>query len=314
MRSKATSSGRSRSLAGAVALLAMLAPLGQTALAQQPSPPLALPAQPDIPSAVAPPVTTTQGLLTLSASAGADQSPIRQGLTWRVFSNDGDRKIVAQSQEASPSFALPPGDYVVHAAYGLASAAKRVTVGGGSVVERVSISAGGLVVNAAIGDVPIPAAKISLSVYIPSAGNSEDKLVTSTLKSGELLLLPEGTYHVDSTYGDSNSVMRADITVKSGKVVTATMLHRAATVVLKLVHQEGGEAMADTGWTVLTPGGDVIREAIGAFPSVTLAEGDYIAIARHDGKVYQGDFKVRSGFDRDIEVVAKETPATTAAR
>ena len=46
-------------------------------------------------------------------------------------------------------------------------------------------------------------------------------------------------------------------------------------------------------------------QAIGAFPQVTLAEGDYVLIARHDGQVYTREFKVESGLDRDIEVVAK---------
>ena len=66
----------------------------------------------------------------------------------------------------------------------------------------------------------------------------------------------------------------------------------------------GGEAFAGTAFTVLTPGGDVIREAIGAFPSVTLAEGEYVLIARHDGKVHTREFKIESGLDRDIEIIA----------
>ena len=49
----------------------------------------------------------------------------------------------------------------------------------------------------------------------------------------------------------------------------------------------------------------MIREAIGAFPSVTLAEGDYVLIARHEGQVYTREFKVESGVDKDIEVVEK---------
>ena len=49
----------------------------------------------------------------------------------------------------------------------------------------------------------------------------------------------------------------------------------------------------------------MIREAIGAFPSVTLAEGEYVVIARHDGQVHTREFKVESGLDRDIEVVAQ---------
>jgi hypothetical protein len=74
-------------------------------------------------------------------------------------------------------------------------------------------------------------------------------------------------------------------------------------VTLKLVGSAGGEAFAGTAFSVLTPGGDVIREAIGAFPSVTLAEGEYVLIARHEGKVYTREFKIESGLDRDVEII-----------
>ncbi len=59
------------------------------------------------------------------------------------------------------------------------------------------------------------------------------------------------------------------------------------------------------------PGGDIIREMIGAFPSATLAEGEYVAIARHDNKTYQATFKVVSALDRDVEVVAQDSPPET---
>ena len=62
--------------------------------------------------------------------------------------------------------------------------------------------------------------------------------------------------------------------------------HRAAVITLKLVNNTGGEALANTQWTVLTPGGDVIKESIGAFPRIVLAEGDYHVIARNEGKTY----------------------------
>ena len=124
-------------------------------------------------------------------------------------------------------------------------------------------------------------------------------------KAGDLIRLPEGTYHVVSTYGDSNAIQRADVRVETGKITDATLHHRAAKVTLKLVAQAGGEAFAGTAFSVLTPGGDVIREAIGAFPQVILAEGDYVLIARQEGQVYSRDFKVESGIDRDIEVLAK---------
>ena len=63
--------------------------------------------------------------------------------------------------------------------------------------------------------------------------------------------------------------------------------------------------MANTAWSVLTPGGDVIKESIGAFPRVILAEGEYRAIARNEGKVYEREFKVVTGVDGDVEVLAR---------
>ena len=112
-----------------------------------------------------------------------------------------------------------------------------------------------------------------------------------------MIRLPEGTYHIVSTYGDSNAIQRADVRVEAGKVTQATLHHRAAMVTLKLV--------AGPAFSVLTPGGDIIREAIGAFPQVILAEGDYVLIARQEGQVFSRDFKVEAGRDRDIEVIAR---------
>ena len=56
---------------------------------------------------------------------------------------------------------------------------------------------------------------------------------------------------------------------------------------------------------MLTPGGDIIKESIGAFPRVVLAEGDYRAIAKNEGKVYERNFSVVNGVDGEVEVVAK---------
>ena len=80
--------------------------------------------------------------------------------------------------------------------------------------------------------------------------------------------MPSGTYHVVSTYGESNAIQRADLKVENGKITDATLNHRAATVTLKLVAAPGAEAFAGTAFSVLTPGGDTIREAIGEDPVV----------------------------------------------
>jgi hypothetical protein len=256
--------------------------------------------------ALAPQQTAT---LALSAVFAGDQKPIRSGLVWRVYEDRPDGATsapVVKSAAPNPTITLKPGSYVVHAAYGFASASKRVTLNPGSAVDRLTLSAGALQLAGSVADVAIPANRLSFSVFVPIGNNSEGRLVIGNAKAGELIRLPEGTYHVVSTFGESNAIMRSDLKVDSGRVTAATLNHRAATVTLKLVGSEGGEAIAGTAFSVLTPGGDVIREAIGAFPSLTLAEGDYVLIARHEGQVYTREFKVESGLDRDVEVLAKK--------
>ena len=248
-----------------------------------------------------------QASLSLSAAFSGETKPIRAGLVWRVFgdpSQSGQLKLVAKSADAAPTFSLPPGDYIAHAAFGLVGMERRVALKD-TQTERFVLKAGALRLGGVIGDVPIPANRLSFSIFVPVGSDSEGRLIASKIKAGELVRLSEGTYHVVSTYGDSNAIMRTDLKVEAGRVTEATVNHHAATVTLKLVTIQGGEAFAGTAFSVLTPGGDVIREAIGSFPTVTLAEGDYVLIARHDGKVYTRDFKVESGLDRDIEVLEK---------
>ncbi|SIQ77823.1 hypothetical protein [Bosea sp. TND4EK4] len=309
-----------RSAACALALLTvLLSPLPGAAQtpAPIPTPPARAPSAPALETAPPPapatpeapaPAPDTLTRLFMSAQFASDRKPIRSGLVWRVLAETADGsppKIVARSTNPDASFSLPPGNYVVHAAYGFASGTKRVTLGTQSLRDQVQISAGALTLGGSIGDAPIPANQLSFQVFVPLQGNSEGRLVTRDAKAGELVRLPEGTYHVVSTYGDSNAIQRADVRIETGKVTDATLHHRAAKVTLKLVAAPGGEAFAGTAFSVLTPGGDVIREAIGAFPQVILAEGDYVLIARQEGQVFSRDFKVESGADRDIEVLAR---------
>jgi hypothetical protein len=257
-----------------------------------------------------PPAPRTDATLSLGAVFAGSDKPLRSGLAWRIYEDrtDGVKPgIVARSEAPEPRFTLAPGAYVATVTYGFASASKRIVMAGGPVSEALKVNAGALKLSGAIGDVRIPAAQVAFSVFVPIGTNSEGRLVRSGVKSGDLLRLPEGTYHVVSTYGESNAIQRADLKVENGKVTDATLSHRAATVTLKLVSAPGAEAFAGTAFSVLTPGGDTIREAIGAFPQVVLAEGDYVLIARHDGQVYTREFKVESGMDRDIEVEAKAT-------
>jgi hypothetical protein len=112
----------------------------------------------------------------------------------------------------------------------------------------------------------------------------------------------------------TNSIVAADIKVAAGRLIDVSLRHRCATVTIKLVNAPGGEALANSNFTVLTPGGDLIRDLIGAFPSLVLGEGEYVVIARHESKTYQATFEVQSGMDHDVEVVAQESAKPGSAK
>src|SRR5262249_30661635 len=123
--------------------------------------------------------------------------------------------------------------------------------------------------------------------------------------TGDVVVVPEGNYYIVSNYGDSNAVVRSDIRVQTGKLTEVTVGHRAALISLKLVGDRGGDAIANSNWSIITPGGDIIKESTGIFPRVVLAEGDYRAIARNEGRTFEREFKVVTGVDGEIEVLAR---------
>jgi hypothetical protein len=276
----------------------MIAP---TPSAPQASPPVAQ---------VNPVVPAGRVALALAARYGRDAPLISGGLIWRVYAAKPDATglfhLIKEDRAAAPTFVLPPGSYVVHASLGLASAAKTVQLRGETVREMFDIPAGGMRLEGRVGDVRIPPGQISFEVFTGSQfDTTQRRPVVQNVLTGDVVLLPEGTYYIVSNYGEGNSVVRSDVQIQPAKLTDVVVTHRAAVITLKLVNSGGGEALANTQWTVLTPGGDVIKESIGAFPRIVLAEGDYHVIARNEGKTYQRDFKVITGVDGEVEVLAR---------
>jgi len=278
-------------------------PSGPTLQSLPPAAPAPAPAQ------IAPVIPAGQAALALSARFGRDMPVVTGGLVWRVYGNKPDQtgafRLLKEDKGASPMLTLPPGGYVIHVGFGLASATRAVQLRGGETVREVfELSAGGLRIEGRVGDARIPPGQISFDVYKGSQFEpSEKRPIAQSVMTGDLVLMPEGTYHIVSNYGDANSVVRSDIRVQAAKLTDATVTHRAAIITLKLVNERGGEAIADTQWSVLTPGGDVIKESIGAFPRVILAEGDYRVVARNESKSYEREFKVITGVDGEVEVL-----------
>jgi hypothetical protein len=268
-----------------------------------------------VPPVVPPPgaATAGQAVLSLTARYGKDMPVINGGLVWRVFADKPDDtgtfKLIREERGATPNIVLPPGSYVVHVALGLVSAVRAVSLK--AETDRVAfvLPAGGLRIEGRVGSSKIPPNQIAFALYKGSqfegGVGAERQSLVPNVPAGDVALLPEGTYYIISNYGDANSVVRSDIRVQAGKLTDVTVSHRAAVITLKLVSDRGGEALANTAWSVITPGGDVIKESIGAFPRVVLSEGEYRAIAKNEGKVFERPFNVVNGVDAEVEVISR---------
>ncbi|WP_423881404.1 hypothetical protein [Bradyrhizobium sp.] len=285
---------------------------GPASIPSLPPPLTAPPAVTAAPPVVAPQgaAAPNQGVLALTARFGKDLPTITGGLVWRVFSDrpdeTGNMKMVREDRSATPNIVLPPGNYVIDVALGLVSAVRPVTLKAETARESFVLPAGGLRIEGRVGTSKIPQNQISFAIYKGSQFEvSERAPLLPSVAAGDVVLVPEGTYYIISNYGDANSVVRSDIRVQASKLTDVIITHRAAVITLKLVSDRGGEALANTAWSVITPGGDVIKESIGAFPKVILSEGEYRAIAKNEGKVYERSFNVVNGVDGEVEVVAR---------
>ena len=114
-----------------------------------------------------------------------------------------------------------------------------------------------------------------------------------------------------SNYGTDNAVIRSDVKVEAGKLTEVTVEHHAAELTMKLVREPGGEAIADTSWSVLTEVGrsGARHDVVGAYATMVLAEGDYTVIAKNRDKLYQREFKVEAGRNQEVEVIANDAAA-----
>ena len=250
------------------------------------------------------------GSVALEAKLTETGPPIMAGLSWRVFSSepgpDGKLKLAGEAHGGSVTMQLRPGTYFVHASYGRAGATQQITVASAMAAGTIVLNAGGIRLSALVGkERALSAGDVAFDIYAPDDSGSDERiLLVSNAPPAKVIGLNAGIYHVICRYGAANAIVRADIKVEPGKLTEATVYQKAARLTLKLVSAHGGEALANTAWSVVTPSGETVTDSVGAFPSVVLAVGEYTAIARHDGRIFERNFVVEAGLDRDVEVIA----------
>lgn len=242
---------------------------------------------------------------------------LQSGLTWRVYAaqhaSNGNHKLISTHREAMPTAALMPGDYLVNAAYGLSNLTKKIKVEGGrSIEETFILNIGGLKLAASLANgetMPEQSVRFDiLSDEEDQFGNRATILADAT--PGMVIRLNAGAYHIVSVYGDANATVKADVTVEPSKITEATVKHNGAKITFRLVQSLGGEALADTKWTILTSAGDMVKENAGALPTHILAAGSYAVIADHNGLSYTRKFSIEPGKAKQIEVAVADGPTT----
>jgi len=248
-----------------------------------------------------------------------EQGPkLQTGLTWRVYASKtspegGGYKLLSTHREATPTAALLPGEYLVNAAYGLSNLTKKIKVDSGrSLEETFVLNTGGLKLAALLptGE-PLPEGAVSFDIL----SDEEDQFgnrqkILHNAKPGLVVRLNAGAYRIESLYGDANATVGADVTVEPGKVTEATIKQTGSKTTFKLVQSLGGEALADTKWTILTSAGDVVKENAGALPTHILAPGSYAVVADHASLSYTRKFSIESGDAKQVEVVVDDGPTS----
>lgn len=306
----------------AAPLLSTLATAQETAAEMPPLPrprpdpsslPASSPAGDAAPSAQTPATEAITALtsapqpVSLTARITQDGTAIPDGLVWRIFDTEpdasGELALVAKSDLGEPTLELPPGEYVVHVAYGRAQASEQMSVVPGPNAKDFILDAGALRLNSAVtGDIAIPTGQLKFDIFT-SGEESDRTLVAEGLQPNDIVTLNAGTYHIVSYFGTINAVVRADLRVEAGQLTDATLYHHASQVSFKLVSEAGGEAIADVEWTVKTADGATVFTELGAFPSTVLAEGDYLVLAKQGTQVFNREFQVQPGATREIEVL-----------
>jgi hypothetical protein len=283
-------------------------------VAKMPAAPVPLPPPTKMAAAPTPQLPVPVTFKALITEAGPK---LQNGLTWRVYESkaagNSGYKLLSTHREAMPTAALLPGEYLVNAAYGLSNLTKKIKVESGrSLEETFVLNTGGLKLTALLpGGEALPESAVSFDVLSDEEDQFGNRhMILHNARPGIVIRLNAGAYRIESLYGDANATVKADVTVEPGKVTEATIKQTGSKTTFKLVQSLGGEALADTKWTILTSAGDVVKENAGALPTHILAPGSYAVVADHGGLSFTRKFSIETGDAKQIEVVVDDGPTS----
>lgn len=200
---------------------------------------------------------------------------------------------VYAAETGTADVSLPPGDYVVDAAYGATTLTEQVSIPPATRL-RVSLmlDAGGLRVEPLVSGIAVPAVASRVRVFSMDG----KRLMAVSVKPGEIIRLPEGTYRVESQVSTGNVKAAADVHVTAGRVATVKIAHKAGLARLAFV----GPPNAVVRWEVEDGRGVTITTRAGLNANVTLLPGTYTARALVGAELLTATFNIAAGEARDI--------------
>ncbi|MEG8099170.1 hypothetical protein [Candidatus Liberibacter brunswickensis] len=249
--------------------------------------------------------------ITCEAQLTSNSPPINSGISWYIFDAVPNKKnnltVIKKATGGKVSFDLFPGDYFISTSFGHVGLIKRITVNPKEKQQKqvFILNAGGIRLYSVYKPgSPIIDDELTFSIY--SNSNNKLLMITDKVRSGTLVRLGTNNYQITSHYGKYNAIVSTIVRVEAGQIIDVTIQNRAAKITFKLVSEIGGEAIADTAWSILTASGDTVGESVNASPSMVLSEGDYVVIARNKERIYSREFSVTSGNNMTIDVLMRQ--------
>lgn len=238
--------------------------------------------------------TIGQEAVTLSARLSDDSVSVVEAMHWIITDLTGD--VVVDGKAGELQAQIPPGEYKVAANYGFKHIEEPLTVMPGSKLNiSYILNTGALRILPRIkGTVGIDV--ISLSRVFSLHGSISGKLVTTSSTPGEVLMMPAGSYRIESRFADGNAVAVTDIKIRPGIMSAVDIEHIAGLVVL-----DASEATA-TGsmWIVKSSDGTKVLESRSNNATLVLQPGTYTATMMTPFLRRDKTFEVKAGEHRAI--------------
>ena len=229
--------------------------------------------------------------LELTARLTPDGPPLQQNVSWNIRAPSGTTVYSADAGTADVS--LAPGDYVVNASYGATQIEKLVSLPDATrLTINFVLDAGGLKVEPMVGKIDVPPVASRVRVFSMDGR----RLMAVSVKPGEIIRLPEGTYRVESQVSTGNVKAVTDVRVTAGRVSTVKIAHKAGLARLAFV----GAPNASVRWEVEDQSGRAIATRGGINANVTLLPGTYTARAQVGAELLTATFNIAQGEVRDI--------------